>query len=176
MKKDAVLPKILGPFNRKAVTVPMGIYEKVSAKQEFKKDVCINEIMARAKRGQNPPSWMTQKTPYYGDFSNLPASLTEAYEIVAKAEEAFESLPLDFRRAIDHDPMRLEEAPRELWEKFGLLKKAPSEDAGTPAPQGGATGGSGGNSPGGAKAPKNPAKAPQGGQAGRGAEGTSDEP
>jgi len=118
--------------------------EKISSrvKQEFKKRVDINEIISRMKRGQMPPSWMTAATPRYGDFTKGPQSLMEAFDVVARAEEAFASLPLEFRRAIDHDPRNMETAPYELYEKFGLTKApqtppadtSPSKAAARPAP------------------------------------------
>lgn len=103
-------------------------------KQEFLQEVNINELWARAKRGISPPSWMTNKTPMYGDFSELPVSFDQAFAQVEAANAAFQSLPIEFRRALDHDPRNLDKAPRSLYEEFGLLKPTPSK-----AP-GGATG------------------------------------
>lgn len=97
--------------------------EPSRTKQEFKHEVNINEIIARMRRGIQPPPWMTANTPRYGDFTNLPASFQEAYAIVEAGEAAFASLPLEFRRALDHNPANLDKAPRELYEQFGLLKK-----------------------------------------------------
>lgn len=109
--------------------------EPSRTKQEFKKEVDINEIVARMRKGIQPPAWMTSATPRYGDFTNLPASFQEAYEIVAKGEEAFRGLPLEFRRALDHDPRNLDKAPRELYEQFGLIKKPDASGAATAAPE-----------------------------------------
>nr|QJB20017.1 MAG: internal scaffolding protein [Microvirus sp.] len=105
--------------------------EPSRTKQEFKKEVNINEIVARMRKGIQPLPWMTSATPHYGDFSNLPASFQEAYAIVEQGEAAFASLPLEFRRALDHNPRNLDQAPRELYEQFGLLK-AKSDDAALP--------------------------------------------
>lgn len=122
---------------RSAEAVPSG---PGRVKQEFKKEVNINEIVGRMKRGIQPPPWMTSKTPRYGDFSSMPASFSEAFEIVAAAQDAFESLPVEFRREIDHDPRNLDRAPRELFERFGLLKapevsERPQGASGAPATQ-----------------------------------------
>jgi len=95
--------------------------EPTRTKQEFVKEVNINEIVARMKRGISPPPWMTSATPRYGDFTNMPQSFQESYAIVEAGEAAFASLPLEFRRALDHDPRNLDNAPRELYEQFGLL-------------------------------------------------------
>lgn len=81
-------------------------------KSEFRKEVDINEIVGRMKRGIQPPPWMTSRTPRFEDMTSLPASFAEAWQIVADAEAAFESLPVEFRREIDHDPRNLPHAPR----------------------------------------------------------------
>lgn len=119
--------------------VPATDHPSTQVKQEFKKEVNINSIVAKMKKGQMPPEWMTSNTPRYGDFSNMPTSFMEAYDIVSRAEEAFASLPLGFRRELDHDPRNLEGAPFELFERFGLAKEKP--EAGKA--QGGAFSGSG---------------------------------
>lgn len=110
--------------------------EPTRVKQEFKKEVNINEIVARMRRGISPPPWMTSSTPRYGDFSNMPASFQEAFAIVEKGREAFMGLPLDMRRELDHDPRNLDTAPRELFERYGLVKK--SADAESPTGDSGA--------------------------------------
>jgi len=97
--------------------------EPTRTKQEFIKEVNINEIVARMRKGISPPAWMTSATPRYGDFTNLPVSFQEAHAIMQQGQEAFMSLPLEFRRALDHNPMNLDKAPKELYEQFGLLKK-----------------------------------------------------
>jgi len=129
-------------------------------KQEFIKEVDINQIVAKMRQGIQPAPWMTSATPHYGDFDNMPASFMEAYAIVEEGEAAFKSLPLEFRRALDHDPRNLDKAPRELYEKFGLLKSKASEASSNEsslsledAPQGHPTGG-----PKGSQEPKKAAK------------------
>lgn len=97
--------------------------EPTRTKQEFLNEVNINEIISRMRKGISPPAWMTSATPRYGDFTNLPVSFQEAYAIMQKGEEAFMALPLEFRRALDHNPLNLDKAPKELYEQFGLLKK-----------------------------------------------------
>lgn len=107
--------------------------EPTPTKQEFKNEVNINEIISRMRRGITPPQWMTSATPRYGDFTNMPTSFQEAYALIETAENAFASLPLEFRRALDHNPANLPNAPRELYERFGLLKNVPkSEEAPLP--------------------------------------------
>lgn len=108
-------------------------------KQEFKKEVNINSIISKMKNGISPPAWMTQATPRYGDFSNMPTSFMDAYNLIEKAEAAFESLPLEFRRALDHNPANLDKAPRELFERFGLLKTSERAEAPNGAVEPGST-------------------------------------
>lgn len=108
--------------DRESVNNPVS-GEPSRTKQEFKSEVDINEIVARMRRGVQPPPWMTSATPRYGDFTNMPASFQEAYAIVQEGEQAFKSLPLEFRRALDHNPANLDSAPRELYEQYGLLNK-----------------------------------------------------
>lgn len=142
MKSKEEQKKLLGEANirsaysyREPVNNP-STGEPTRTKQEFKKEVDINEIIARMRRGISPPPWMTSATPRYGDFTDMPASFQEAYAIVEKGEAAFASLPLEFRRELDHNPANLDSAPRELFERFGLLKKPISaEDAPGGAPK-----------------------------------------
>lgn len=106
-----------------------------SVKQEFASEVNINSIMAKARNGISPPAWMTSKTPMYGDFANQPSTFMEAFAVVDRAKESFYALPVEFRRDLGHDPRNLVNAPRELFEKYGLLResaKAVSEAPGRP--------------------------------------------
>lgn len=125
--------------------------EPSPTKQEFKNDVNINEIVARMRKGISPPQWMTSATPRYGDFTNMPTSFQEAYALVETAEAAFQSLPLEFRRALDHNPANLPNAPKELYEQFGLLKTNPKSEEASPLNDKDPT------SPKGASVPKKPA-------------------
>lgn len=95
-------------------------------KQEFKNEVDINTIRRNQDNGIQPPPWMTANTPFYGDMTKNPQSYLEAYNLVEEAEAAFESLPIGFRQAIDHDPRNIALAPRELYEQFGLIR--PTDD------------------------------------------------
>jgi len=106
--------------------------EPTRTKQEFIKDVNINTIIRRLQNGQHPPAWMTQNTPHYGDFADMPASFMEAHQIMEAGNKAFLALPLEMRRELDHDPRNLDKAPRELFERFNLLKQPASP---SPAPK-----------------------------------------
>lgn len=133
--------------------------KKSRVKQEFKKECDINTLRRRMEAGIDPPRWMTSKTPRYEDVSAMPVSFAEAFKVMERGKAAFESLPLEMRRELDHNPRNLDRAPRELFEKYGLVRKpkqgAPeSGSAASDAPAGqGASGGV--QSPGkGAPAPK----------------------
>lgn len=98
---------------------------------EFKNEVDINTIFRKLKgRGYNLDQ-MRARLGSFVDFENGPVkdftlsgiTLTEAHNLVREAHEAFECLPLGFRKELDHDPMRLASAPRELYEKYSLIKK-----------------------------------------------------
>lgn len=116
---------------REPVSVPLS-GEPSRTKQEFKEEVNINEIIARMRRGISPPAWMTSATPRFGDFTDLPVSFQEAHAIMQKGNEVFMSLPLEMRRAADHDPRNLGKIPKNLWAEFGLLKPV---DPASPAPE-----------------------------------------
>jgi hypothetical protein len=130
--------------SRERVHVPLS-GEPSCVKQEFLKEVNINEIISRMRRGISPPLWMTSNTPRYGDFTTLPTSFQEAYAVMETAEAAFRSLPLEFRRALDHDPRNLDHAPRELYERFGLLKEPATRSSAAPEEPASPTGGKDGD-------------------------------
>lgn len=48
-------------------------------------------------------SVLTQKTPMYGDFTNMPKTYAEALQLVMDAEKQFMLLPLDVRNKFDND-------------------------------------------------------------------------
>lgn len=112
-------------------------------RQEPKDSTDINRIVAAARRGIEP-TWINRRMPVYADMTDVPKDLTEAYNKIKAAEEAFLSLPSECRRDIDNDPRRLpawlrDPANRQLAEKHGLLTPSPA----SPAPTGPASGSSG---------------------------------
>lgn len=106
------------------VLVPVVAEGKTRVKQEFKKEVNINTIIAKMKRGIVPP-WVTMGEQKFADLSRIPSNFMDAFNQVEAARAAFEQMPLEFRRALDHDPRNLPNAPRELFEKYGLLREKP---------------------------------------------------
>ena len=123
--------KVRDRFSKVKVTVEE-VEAVVPTMQEFKDQCNINYIMKRWQAGIAPPAWMTSKTPHYGDFSDLPVSFDEAHRIMQLGEEAFNALPLAMRHELDHDPRNLDNAPIELFEKYGLVKKPVGQTSGTP--------------------------------------------
>lgn len=74
--------------------------------QQSGKDECdINVIVERAKRGAQLP--ISDRTPMYGDFTQLPTDLRDCLNVVRKADEAFMSLDAHVRRRFDNDPAKL---------------------------------------------------------------------
>jgi phage internal scaffolding protein len=73
--------------------------------QSHKKLSDVNVIVGRYKKtgilpGQNGSRGV------YGDFSHVP-SLTEAFEVVQKAADAFYTLPAEIRKQMGNDPSQL---------------------------------------------------------------------
>ncbi len=48
-------------------------------------------------------SVLSSKKPMYGDFTNLPSSFAEAFDMVNRSEKAFEALPPDIKQKFDND-------------------------------------------------------------------------
>lgn len=69
--------------------------------------VSIREIVKRATGGA-PITHLNPQQPLYGDFTET-GDLREIFERARLAEEAFESLPAEVRKAADNDPARLVE-------------------------------------------------------------------
>jgi phage internal scaffolding protein len=73
--------------------------------QSYKKITDVNLIVKRyRKTGVLPNS--NGPRGYYGDVSNAP-DLTEAFEVVQRASEAFFRLPADIRKQLGNDPTEL---------------------------------------------------------------------
>jgi len=125
--------KIRNRFTRTRTNVPH--VATTAVKQEFKKEVDINFIINRMKTGVNPPAWMTSRTPHYGDYTNGPQTLMESFQVVQDAQTAFLSLPLAMRRELDHDFRNLDQAPKEIYERYGLLQKPAAAGSGSAAPE-----------------------------------------
>lgn len=75
--------------------------------QQSAKDECdINIIVERAKKGAEI-THLTNRTPRYGDFTEIPTDLRECLVQVKKADEAFMSLDAKVRARFQNDPVLL---------------------------------------------------------------------
>lgn len=74
-------------------------------KPSFKEDTDVNEIMRKYQR-TGTIEHITQKTPMYGDFSQITDYKT-ASDLVLTAKSAFMELPADLRSSFGHDPQNL---------------------------------------------------------------------
>lgn len=98
--------------------------------QSQREQTDINAMVARAQRTGQWPLPQSGRQPVYGDVSNVPSSMLEAFEIVEQASQAFMALPAEIRRSMRNDPANLE-----LWlqdpsnradaVKHGLLNPPP---------------------------------------------------
>lgn len=87
--------------------------------QHFKDQCDINKIVARA-RITNTINHTAKTVAKYGDFTQY-VDAPEAYDRIAKAEQAFESLPSQIRHEFHNNP-------KELLE-FVYASQGDSEDA-----------------------------------------------
>lgn len=104
--------------------------DKIIVEQCHAKGCDINNIVKQFhKTGILPEN---NKTPIYGDFSNIP-STEEAFDIAHKAQEAFMLLPANLRKLIDNDPSQLskfmlEEKNYDACVQYGLFDKKPEPE------------------------------------------------
>ncbi|WNK13360.1 MAG: internal scaffolding protein [Microvirus sp.] len=74
--------------------------------QQSGADECdINKIIERAKRGAQIN--VSERTPMYGDFTQVPTDLRDCLNVVRKANEAFMALDAHVRKRFDNDPAKL---------------------------------------------------------------------
>lgn len=94
--------------------------------QSYKKMCDINLIMKQYQKTGMLPHFKKNE-PIFADVSDIP-SLEEAHEIVNDAKELFLELPAEVRKAMDHDPAKLEsfiadEKNHDLLVKHGIMEK-----------------------------------------------------
>lgn len=104
---------------------PVGIiFERPSlAQQHFREECDINAIVRRYLQ-TGVLEHQSDAPVFYGDVSELPLTLTEAYAAVERAESAFMSLPSEVRKSINNDPAQLVDwivNNRDMAAKFGLI-------------------------------------------------------
>ncbi len=74
-------------------------------KPSFRDEVDVNEIMRKYQR-TGTIEHITDKTPMYGDFTNV-VDYKTATDLVITAKDAFMELPADLRSSFGHDPQQL---------------------------------------------------------------------
>jgi phage internal scaffolding protein len=93
--------------------------------QSFKNEVNVNTIMKKYFKTREL-SHVSKRLPQYLDVSNTP-DLIGAFDKVAKAEHAFQSLPSVIRSALNNDPRNLsgfllDPKNKDILIEYGLLK------------------------------------------------------
>ena len=118
-------PIIRNRNDRMKVTVELAedVPEKSLTQQQFKDECDMNRIVQNAARGI-APRFMQRGVPQFGDFSEVP-SLTDAYDVISRAEEAFMNLPAQLRLELGNDPARINEITKDQIERFKLGKALP---------------------------------------------------
>lgn len=109
---------------RSVVPPPVG---PTRVKQEFKKEVNINTIIAKMRKGVMPN--LLAGEAVFADVSEVPQNFQDAFEKVSNAAALFDKLPLGFRKELDYDPRNLMSATREMYERYGILKKPEAPEA-----------------------------------------------
>lgn len=104
---------------------------KAVVQTQFRRETDINQIVERARRGIAPTN---TRVPSYADFSDSPESLTDAFQRVEHALDAFEALPAKARLELNNDPRNLFKVDGEFFQRHGLTEDVPPE-APTPSPE-----------------------------------------
>lgn len=126
-------PKVRNRFDRLHVPAQLAeAPEKALTQQQFKDECDINRIVKNAQRGI-PPKYINRATPHYGDVSRFP-DITEAYNIVQKAEESFMELPAQLRLELGNNPANFDKITPEQLKRFRLLKEEPTPSPAALAP------------------------------------------
>lgn len=116
--------KVRNRWDRLRITDPQyDTPENSATQQQFKEECDMNRIVENAKRGI-PPKFTNRGQPHYGDFSEVP-DLTTAYNQIARAEEAFQSLPAQLRLELGNDPRNINKLSVDQIERYKLGKRLP---------------------------------------------------
>lgn len=111
---------------------------EIVTKQSFADEVNVNAIMRKYRAG-HPIEHFNSTSPSYGDFSNV-TTYKEAVDQIMAAEERFNALPSEVRKAANNTPQGLleyldDESNREEAEQFGLLIPQEKSVPSTPDPE-----------------------------------------
>lgn len=102
---------------------------KTMVQTHFMDECDINQIIAKARRGIVPQVFFTQKSPWFGDFSNG-LSYHDMQNVLIDTEKAFMELPAKVRERFKNDPAALvafldNEDNRDEAIKLGLIPEPP---------------------------------------------------
>lgn len=128
--------EIVKSYGKKRIKVSTINEEPSLTQQAFKEDTDVNIVLERyMKTGEIQ---LSKKQGFYGDVSEIP-DLTQATEIVAKAQQAFDSLDAKIRYEFKNDPRLLMQFLQDPKNKqrgieLGLFNKPEISAEGT-APQ-----------------------------------------
>lgn len=90
--------------------------------QHFREECDVNRIAARyIQTGVLPDN---ERPVFFGDISQVPVDLMDAYRAIELAEDNFMRLPADVRKSIDNDPARLVDwivGNRDAAVRYGLV-------------------------------------------------------
>lgn len=104
------------------------------AQQHFAEECDINEILRRSALTGSLP--VSNRTPVYGDFTQVPKSLLEAMAMVKQANDLFDGLGWQVRERFGNNAEKMiaflnDSKNRDEAIKLGLVKPAVAD---TPAP------------------------------------------
>lgn len=138
-RKDFADMFFVSAYGPKLVDVVVDATERFGpgAKQSFKEECDINNIMAKYQR-TGALSWLAKYDGQYGDFSAF--DFMDAQLTVAKAKEMFGALPSSVRKRFQNDPAefldfmsRTENAEEAIKLGLATAKPTPVETAVPPA-------------------------------------------
>lgn len=114
------------------IRVPTKSGGRSKTQQAEKVNCDINRIVKHYTKYGVVPEGVTVKAARYADVSQVP-TFQEAQNMIRHAEEIFLSVPLEIRRACDHNPAKVmdfinDPANADVLKKFGMLKPEKVEE------------------------------------------------
>lgn len=97
------------------------LYEEI---QSHKDSTDLQLIINRYMNGD--PTVLARVQGAYGDFSEMPQSMHEAYDLMRKAEHDFKKLPAEIQASFDNDPTKfIMSLGSDEWLEKMQISKAP---------------------------------------------------
>lgn len=85
-------------------TISLFEVSRVNIQDEINSHACETDmsiIINKLRYGDT--SVLSSRQPLYGDFTQFPKTFAEAFSLVQRSEDAFNSLPVDIKQAYDND-------------------------------------------------------------------------